>query len=400
MTDNPSQTGGSSITEDVGGDELTLLDLAIILAKHKKRVLGLPALAALVSVVVSLQLPNIYTASTKLLPPVQSQSTASAILSQLGGAAGVLAGGAGKNPNEVYVGMLRSRTVADGLIQRFDLGSRYEQEFQSGTRKVLESSTTITSGKDGLISVEVEDKDPKFAAELANAYVDEVRKLMRVLAVTEASQRRLFFENQLLLARENLSQAEVAAKQAMESGGLTNIEAQGRTLLETTARLRGQISVKEVQIGAMHAFAAERNPDLMKAQQELMALRSELAKIEGTAGSAGGNVGKGRGFENLKLVRNVKYYETINELIAKQFEIAKLDEAKDMAILQVMDRAVEPDRKSKPKRIVIVLVSTLVGMFVGILWAFGSEAAEAARRNPENAQRLGALRRYLSLRTH
>lgn len=397
MSENTPPSAAAAAPEGASDDGISLLDLAIVLAKHKKRVLGLPAFAAVISVVYSLQLPNIYMATTKLLPPVQSQSTASMILSQLGGAAGALAG-ATKNPSDVYIGMLKSRTVADSLIRRFDLANRYEQKFLSGTRKVLESSTTISSGKDGLITVEVEDKDAKFAAELANAYVEEVKKLMRVLAVTEASQRRLFFENQLLLARENLTRAENAAKQAMESGGLTNIEAQGRTLLETTARLRGQISVKEVQIGAMHAFAAERNPELIKAQQELAAMRSELAKIEGTGGVGGANSGKGRGFENLKLVRDVKYYETINELLVKQFEIAKLDEAKDMAVLQVMDKAIEPDRKSKPKRAFIVLLSTFVGLFLGVLWAFVAEAVEKARRNPENAQRLDTFRRYLSFR--
>ena len=303
-----------------------------------------------------------------------------------------------KNPNDMYVAMLKSRTVADSLIQRFDLNKYYEQEFQSGTRKALEASTKIAAGKDGLITVEFDDKDPKLAAEVANAYIEELKKLMGGLAVTEASQRRLFFETQLQQAREDLSRAESAAKAAIESGGLTNVSTQGLGLLQTTARLRGQISVKEVQIGAMRAFAAERNPDLLRAQQELASLKAQLDKIEGAAGDGVAAAGKGRGFENLKLLRDVKYFETVYEFLAKQFEIAKIDEAKDSAILQVLDRAVVPDRKSKPKRSLIVVLATLAAGFVGILWAFVGEAMEKARQNPESAERLAAFRNYLRLK--
>jgi len=399
MTENQPQREVSEATAIADDQEISLLDLAIVLAKRKKRVIGLPAIAAILSIAASLMLPNVYTASTKIIPPIQAQSTASALLSQLGGAASALAGVTGlKNPSDLYVGMLKSRTVADALIQRFDLNGYYQQKYQSGTRATLDSITSISAGKDGLITIEVDDKDPKMAAELANAYVDELKSLMRVLAVTEASQRRLFFENQLQQARENLLRAEGSAKQAMEGGGLANVEAQGRALIETTARLRGQISVKEVQIGAMRAFAAERNPELLKAQQELASLKNELTRIEGSTGGGAIRPGKGRGFENLKLLRDAKYFETIHDLLAKQYEIAKIDEAKDMGVLQVMDKAVVPDRKSKPKRSLIVLLSIVAALFAGILWAFVSEAMDRVRQSPVSAHRMAALRKYLSLK--
>lgn len=379
--------------------EISLLDLGIVLAKRKKLVLGLPAVAAVVSVAVALQLPDIYTGSTKVLPPQQGQSSASALLSQLGGLGGIAGGMAGiKNPNDMYVGMLKSRTVADNLIQRFDLLNYYEAKYPSQARKRLESRTTIAAGKDGIITIDFDDKDPKRAAEIANAYVDELYKLTKVLAVTDASQRRLFFERQFLQAKENLAKAEVAAKQAIDKGGLANIDAQGRTMIETTARLRAQVSVKEVQIGAMRSFAAERNPNLLMAQQELAALKTQLAKIEGTNGNHAIVSGGGSGFDSLHLLRDVKYYETIFEMLAKQFELAKIDEAKDSAMVQVMDKAIEPDRKSKPKRALIVLVSTLVAGFVGILAAFIREGAERARQNPDTAERLQVLRRHLAWR--
>jgi tyrosine-protein kinase Etk/Wzc len=379
-------------------EEISLLDLVIVLAKHKKLILGLPFAAAVVAVGYSLSLPNIYTGTTRILPP-QSQSTASSMLAQqLGSLAGVVGGVAGiRNPNDLYVGMLKSRTVADDLIQRFDLNAMYGQKLQSTTRLVLESMTKITAGKDGIITIEVDDKDPKRAAELANAYVEELFKLTKVLAVTEASQRRLFFERQFVEARDNLAKAEAAARQAIEKGGLVQVEGQGRAIVETTARLRGQITVKEVQIGAMRAFAAEQNPELRLAQQELEAMRRELARIEGTSGSksADSRESDGGGIDSLRLLRNVKYHETIYELLAKQFEIAKIDEAKDSAVVQVMDKAIEPDGKSKPKRTLIVLLTALVAGFVAVLWAFISEAGQKARQNPEQASRLEALRRYV-----
>lgn len=392
----PSAAAASSPPQD--DDEISLLDLLIVLANHKKLILGLPLVVAVLAAGFSLLMPNIYTATTRILPP-QSQSSASALLAQqLGGLAG-LAGAAGiKNPSDLYVGMLRSRTVADNLIQRFDLNKVYEQRFQSNTRSQLEKNTVITPGKDGIISIHVDDKDPKQAAEIANAYVEELFKLTKVLAVTEASQRRLFFERQLAEAKDSLVAAEVTARQALETGGLVQVEGQGRALAEMTARLRGQITFKEVQIGAMRTFASDRNPDLRLAQQELESLKRELAKFEGTSERPpeGRKAGKSEGLNSVGLLRNVKYHETIYELLAKQFELSKIDEARDSAVVQVMDRALEPDRKSKPKRSQIVI---LVALVTGVLVVIFALARHAIRNTPQDTPRAERFRRLrLSLR--
>jgi len=382
-----------------GDEEVSVLDLLIVLAKHKTLVLGLPAAAALISLVVSLLLPNYYTGTTKILPPQQTQST-SAVLAQLGNLAG-LAGSAGaglKNPNDLYVGMLKSRTVADSLIQRFDLNKLYDQSYQSSTRKRLEKETTITAGRDGIISIQVDDKDPRRAAELANAYVDELFKLTKVLAVTEASQRRLFFERQLEQAKESLAKSEASTRQALQKGGLVLVEGQGRVMAETSARLRAEITVKEIQIGAMRTFASEQNPELQRTQQQVEVLRRELARVEGTsgAGSSRPEEPNVKGIENLRLLREMRYNEVTYELLAKQYEIAKIDEAKDSAVIQVMDRAIEPDRKSKPVRWQIVLLSTLVTGLLAVLAAFLLEASR--KNNSRSAERWQTLKRLLSLR--
>jgi uncharacterized protein involved in exopolysaccharide biosynthesis len=390
-------------TSDIEDDEINLLDLLIVLAKHKRITLGVPLAAGIVSAVISLLLPNYYTGTARILPPQQSASAASALLNQLGGALGGLASAAGgalgvRNPNDLYVGMLKSRTVADNLISRFDLAKVYDEDRLSDTRKRLEKETTVAAGKDGIITIEVDDKDPKRAADLANAYVDELMKLTKVLAVTEASQRRLFFERQLLQVKDNLTAAEMAARQGLQKGGLAQVDAQGRSMIEVTARLRAQISAKEVQISSMRTFAAEGNPELQRTQQELEALKRELGRVEGSSPIAA--VGKGEtsgssGLDNLSRLRDVKYYEFLYELLAKQYELAKIDEAKDATIVQVMDRAIEPDRRSKPMRGLIMILTGVVAGLLAILWAFISEAGEKARQNPQQVKRLDLLRRYV-----
>jgi uncharacterized protein involved in exopolysaccharide biosynthesis len=391
------RAGETPTTED---DEISLLDLLIFLAKHKRVVVGLPFFVAIVAAIVSLLMPNVYTGTTRILPPQQSASAASILLSQLGTGVGALAGGVLgiRNPSDLYISMLKSRTVADDLIARFDLNKLYEQELQSNTRRILEGRTTIVAGKEGIITVEVDDKDAKRAADLANAYADELLKLTNRLAVTEASQRRLFFEHQLLQAKDNLISAEIAARQGLQRGGIAQVDAQGRSMIEVTARLRAQISTKEVQLSSMRTFAAEGNPELQRTQQELEALRRELSRIEGSSPLAAvgkGGEGGNRGLDNLGRLRDVKYYEFLYELLAKQYELAKIDEAKDATVVQVMDKAIEPDRKSKPRRTIIVLLSALVALFVGILWAFLHEATARAKTDREQAFRLERLRDYL-----
>jgi uncharacterized protein involved in exopolysaccharide biosynthesis len=390
----------SSTTDD---DEISLLDLLIVLAKHKRIVLGVPLVAGIAAAIVSLLMPNIYTGTTRILPPQQSASAASALLNQLGGALGGLGGLAGgalgiRNPNDLYVGMLKSRSVADSLISRFELRKIYGADRLSDARNRLEKETTIAAGRDGIITIDVDDKDPKRAAELANAYVEELMKLTKVLAVTEASQRRLFFEQQLLQAKDNLTTAEIAARQGLQKGGLAQVDAQGRSMIAVTARLRAEISAKEVQLGAMRTFAAEGNPELQRTQQELESLRRELARVEGSSPLAAlgkGDTPSGSGLDNLGRLRDVKYYEFLYELLAKQYELAKIDEAKDATVVQVMDKAIEPDRKSKPRRTIIVLVSAFVALFVAILWAFLREAIARVRTDREQAFRLESLRDYL-----
>jgi len=395
-----NQSITNSDSQSVRDDELTLLDLLIMLAKHKLFILGLPLLVAVLAAGYSLTLPNIYVANTRILPP-QGQTPVSSMLSQLGGVAALAGGIPGlnlKNPNDVYVAMLRSRSVADKLNERFGLMKRWEidAKYPSLVYDELNKITHVSSGKDGIIVVEVENKDPKFAADLTNGYVDELVRFTSVLAVTDGARRRLFFERQLALAKENLANVEVAARQALQSGGLANVDAEGRSLVEASARLRGEITVKEVQLGVMRTYATERNPELQLAQQELDSMKHELGKLEGANGTKPVSTKTtGQASDSLRLLRDYKYRETIFELLAKQYELAKIDEAKDSSLIQVMDKAIEPDRKSKPVRSTIVVVSAFVAFFFSILWVFVRELSARRAADPQRASVMLQLKRHL-----
>lgn len=375
-------------------DEISLIDLAITMAKHKKTILAIPAVTAILVAIVTMFIPNTYTASTKLLPPQQQSGVASALLGQLG-ALGAISGALPglQNPNDMYISMLKSRTVSDNLIRRFKLKEIYRTKLPSETRKALLSASKITSGKDGLITVQVEDIDPKLAASLANSYVEELQKLTGVLAVTEASQRRLFFEQQLKQARQSLSDAEIALKQAQEKTGIIRLDIQAEALVKASAELKAQIAMKEVELGALRTFATTSNPDYIRVQRQIDALRRELSKVQA------GTIPTGKipeaGLDYMRKVRDVKYTENLFELLAKQFELAKIEEAKQGSVIQVLDRAIVPDTKSKPRRSLIVLLATVASGFIAIIWVFLKETIVSAEKNSDQQAQLEALQHHL-----
>ncbi|MGA8042432.1 MAG: GNVR domain-containing protein, partial [Terracidiphilus sp.] len=385
-----------------------LLDLLIVLAERKRTILRVTAAFAILAVIVSFILPKRYTASVTLLPPQQTSSMSAALASQLGSLGGMaaLAGGSLglKNPNDLYVGMLKSQTVEDSMIQRFGLMQEYKKKYLSDTRKEFESRTTVDgSGKDGLIHLSVEDRSAERAAELANGYVDQFRKLSENLAISEAGQRRLFFQQQLEQAKDNLANAEEALKLTEQKTGLIQMNSQTRALIEAAATLRAQITAKEVQIESMQTYATGQNSQLVQAQQELDSLRAQLGKLGGSEDSGGGLiVPKGEvptaSLEYIRKMRDVQYNETIFDILARQFEMAKLDEAKEGALIQVVDPAIPPDKKSFPKRALIVILATLVGFFVGIFLALWQAGLQHMKNDPEVASKLSLLRRSLSLK--
>ena len=382
--------------------EINLLDVLIVLANRWRFILWFTCGVTVLTAIVVLILPSRYTAQTVLLPPQQNSSAGSALLSQIGGS-GALASLAGsslgiKNPADMYVALFRSRTVEDALIQQFGLMARYHKRRMSDARTAFEDRSIVVAGaKDGLIRIDVTDHDPQLAADIANSYVEQYRKLSATLAVTEAAQRRAFFQQQLLEADAKLSAAEEAMKNTEEKTGMLSLDSQARSLIESAAVLRGQISAKEVELQAMSSYATPDNPQVVLAQQQLGALRDQLAKLSGTASNTSSEIllPKGSipqaGMEYLNKLRDVRYYETIVELMAKEFEMAKLDEAREGAVVQVVDAAIKPDKWSFPKRTLTIGIAALLGFFMACSWCLAARSIESFKSRPENRQRLDTL---------
>ena len=386
-------------------DEISLLDLLICVAERKRLVAWFTAGFAVLAVILSFILPKRYTATVTLLPPQQNSSMGGALASQLSGMGSLaaLTGGSFgfRSPNEMYVSMLKSRVVEDAMVQHFGLMEEYGKDYPTDARKAFERRTDVNGGgKDGLIHISVEDRDPRRAADLANGYVDQFRNLSEHLAITEASQRRLFFERELVEAKNKLAGAEEALKQTQMTSGVIQLDSQARALIESGAALRAQITAREVQIQGMQTYATGENAQLIQAQRELEGLRAQFAKLGGSSDGDGLIVPKGRvpeaGLEYIRGLREVKYNETIFEILARQFELAKLDEARQGALIQVVDPAVPPDKRSFPKRTLIVPAATAVGLLLGILSAFLLTAFEHLKQDSEAALKLGLLRKALS----
>jgi tyrosine-protein kinase Etk/Wzc len=373
-------------------------ELLLVLAQHKKRILLITVAAGLLAIIVSLLMPKMYTATATILPPEQKQSSMN-LMGQIGAIAGLGAGDLGlKNPADIFVAMLTSRTIEDNLINRFDLRRIYWVKRYQDARKRLEKRSEIIATKEGLISISVTDRDPMRAAEIANAYVDELHDLNKNLAITEAGQRRLFYEQQLKAEQNELSVAELAMKQVEEKSGLLQPDAQGKTMIASIADLRAQVASHEVQLQTMRSYATPNNPDLKRAETELAGLRGELAKLEHANTVAGnGNIAiparqmPEAELEYLRRARELKYHEALYEFLGKQLEAARIDEANDALLIQVVDKAILPEKKSSPHRMLIVLVAMVLVFLLACTGVLVMEVLRRKQQDPSEGPRLALL---------
>jgi uncharacterized protein involved in exopolysaccharide biosynthesis len=367
-------------------DEISLLDLLQTIVDNLRLLVFGPLAVGVTALGISFFISPTYTAKTQFLPPQQQQSAAASLLSSLGGLAGSVGGI--KNPTDQFLAYLKSVTLQDSLIERFKLLERYETKTKLDARLELKDNVKATSGKDGLISLEVDDKDPQFAADLANAHVEELTKLLGRLATTEAQQRRLFFEKQLTLAKDKMIQSEIALKATGVSGSV--LKASPASAVAAVAGLQAAVTSQEVKLGAMRGYLAETAPDFKQAMNELANLRSQLAKQENDSPFTGKKATTEGDY--ITKYREFKYHETLYELFAKQFELAKVDEAREGAVIQVVDVAQAPERKTKPKKAIIALIATLAAGFALLLFVFVRQALSNAGQDYESAQKMEQLK--------
>ena len=332
---------------------------------------------AAVATLAAFLIPIRYTATATIMPPQQAPSAASALASQLGSLASAVPGGSGlglRTQADLYIGLLASRSIADNLISRFDLKKNYDQDTQVDTLKKLAKRTDFSSGKDTLIKISVQDRDPQRAAAIANGYVDELYKQNNRLAITESSQRRLFFGRQVDEEKEALTQAEARLKATETRTGVLSVTGQVDAVIRANAQLRAEISSREVELQRLRSGATELNPAVIKLQTEISALRTELAKLQTSAPGKAGDPFvptasvPAASIEYLRAFRDLNYHESLFELLSKQYEAARVDEAREAAVIQVVDRATAPDKKSWPPRTLLIVAGTLAAALIAC-WA-------------------------------
>ena len=373
---------------DVENDGIDLIDLALPLLQHWKLLLIAPLLAGAAALGITYLIKPTFTSRTVFLPPQQQQSAAASAIASLGALSGLAGAAAGiKSPADQYVALLQSTTVADRLIDEFKLMQIYESEYRFEARKQLAENARVSLGrKDGLITVEVDDTDPQRAADIANRHVDELRRLGSQLALTEAQQRRVFFETQLKKTRDELT----AAQQALQASGFNPgaLKAEPKAAAEGYARLRAEVTAAEVRLQTLRRNLSDTTPEVAQAQTTLFALRAQLGKTEASTDLTGGP-------DYVSKFREFKYQETLFELFSRQYELARLDESREGALIQVVDVAKPAERKSKPKRATTALATTLVAflMLAGFVVVRHFWRQNAAR--PERAAKLAQLRAAL-----
>ncbi len=385
MSENASSNAQNSMDDVQDVNEISLLDLLQVIVDNLRLLVMGPLVCGLVGLGISFTVTPIFTAKSQFLPPLQHQSAAASMLASLGALGGIAGAVNGiKSPADQYIAFMKSVSLQDAIIERFMLMEKYKSKLKSDARLALTGSVRIAYGKDGLISVEADDKDPKFAADLANAHVEELRNLLGRLAVTEAQQRRMFFEKQLLITKENLAKAEIALK----SSGINSsvLKSSPSSAVEAVARLKAGISVQEVKLGSMRNYITESAPEFKQALSELASLKIQLAKAEKEEPATKGSS------DYVARYREFKYQETMFELFAKQFELAKVDESREGAVIQVLDVAEPPERKAKPYNAMIAIITALAAGFTLLLFVFVRSALRNASQDEETKRRLTVLK--------
>lgn len=380
-------------------DEINLLDLLLVLAKRWRMIILVPFAVAVLTAGITLLMPNIYTAKTMIIPSDDGSGSMSALMAQLGGLAG-MAGGSlgGKTTADLYVTMLKSETIKDPIIDQFKLMEKYEAKLRSSVYLALDGATAISLGKkDGVITISFSDKDPAFAASIANEYVDQLGKLAAQLNMTGATNNRRFLEKQIAETKADLGKAEEELKVFQSKNKTISVPDQARATIEGVAQLRAQLAVKEVELGTLQRQFTDNSQEVKSAKAAVAHIRGQIAALEGKGGSSSSLPQLGSvpqlGQEYLRLMREFKIQEAVLEMLTKQYELAQVSEAKDTSPFQLLEKAKVPERKSKPKRALIVIMAAFATGFLMVLLAFLLEFS--SKMSPEDRQRWNQIRSFL-----
>lgn len=376
-------------------DTINLLDCLEVILKRTKLILYTTGIAAVLSAIVALLLPNIYTAKTMIFPSQDDKNMASAMMSQMGGLAslaGVSLGGS--TTTDLYVTLLKTETIRDPIIDRFELMKVYKADYRSDLYKILDSTVRVDAGKkDNIITLSVEDKDPKRASAMANAYVEELEKVAVILNGTGAGKSRTFLEQRLAKTKIDLAKAEDSMKEFQSKHKALNITEQAKATITGVAAMKGQLVAQEVQLAGLQQTYTDSAIEVKTMKEAIADIKRQIASMEGTGSTSSiPSIGSmpALGQEYLRLMREFKTQETLLELLTKQYEMAKFSEAKDYAPFQVLQSARVPEKKSKPMRTLIVLLTMVTAFFGSVFLVFVLEYAE--KMPQEDRQRLAGMK--------
>ena len=379
----PGQATGAFMPAAEEAQGTSLLDLLIVLAERKRVILLSTLIFGIAATVIALVTPPTFTATAVIMPPQQQSSTAAALLGQLGGIAGMAGQSLGiKNPSDIYIGILSSRTVMDKLVTQHSLKDVYDVETLTDARRKLSKYSSFNAAKYSMIHISVEDRDPRRAADLANAYVKCLQEQNSRLAVSEAAQRRLFFERELDKEKALLVEAETAMQKMQEQKGLFQVSSQVSAVIQSMAQLRAEIVAREVALERLKAGATGQNPEVQGQKIEIEALRAQMKELEAKSTRDGSNpfmptsMVPAAALDYARRLREVRYHEALYELLARQYEVARIDEARESPVIQVVDQAVPPEKKSAPRRSYYLIIGLFLGAVVGMVLALGLQAAE------------------------
>lgn len=355
--------------------------------RHKKLIAAIVGATFILSTIVSMLLPKVYTSTASILPPQQEATLgASMIASQLPTAmGGALSGFLGlKSPADLWVGILNSQTVKDEIIKRFNLREVYGKEKIEDARKALEKKVSISKTKEEIILVSVDDEDPEVASRMANAFVEELDRINKQVVMSSGKRMRLFIEKRLLEAKDDLARIENEIKTFMESNRAVKLDEQSRVIIEAVGSVKGQLIAKEMELQTLLSYAAPTNPQVEILKTQVKELNEQMRKLDEGSGQQDLFVPTSKiprlTARYTTLLRDAKIQETLFELLTQQYEMAKIQESKDSPIIQVLDYAKPPEKKSKPKRGLIIVTATFASVLLSILLVFSIQGLDRLRR--------------------
>jgi tyrosine-protein kinase Etk/Wzc len=394
--------------------EVHFLDYLISLAKHSRMIIFASVAVTVLVYIYLFCSPNTYKATARLLPPQQNLTLSAQLLDSLGarvspgGGAGLGMGGMASNllglksSGDIYVAMMTSEAVFDPIIARFHLKKLYKDKYLEDARKTLSKNVRITAGKkDSILVIEVTCTTPQMAAQMANAFIEELDRLLKHLSLEEAKARMAFLEKERLQASQNLAKVEESLRHFREKNSLLQIDTQTKGTIEYIARLRAEIDTKAVSIQVLRQQATPLNYDVVRAETEIKGLKEKLLSAESQLENCLSDFclpakkTPGVGLEYLRLFREAKFQEHRYELYTKLVEVARLDIVRDVAVVQVLTLSTPPERRSN-KRLFPSILAGMLTFFMMIIVAFGVEYIQCLNNRGDEAHRLTVLKGYLT----